>query len=60
VDDPNRIGALDQILAVRARRPNTLLGLSQFIKEHAMGKYFLGWILGVPAIVLVAIYIFMH
>jgi hypothetical protein len=29
-------------------------------KEKIMGKYFLGWILGVPAIVLVAIYIFMH
>jgi hypothetical protein len=25
-----------------------------------MGKYVLGWILGVPAIVLVAIYFFMH
>jgi len=25
-----------------------------------MGKYFLGWILGVPVIVLVAIYFFMH
>jgi len=25
-----------------------------------MGKYFLAWILGVPAIVLVLIYMFMH
>jgi hypothetical protein len=25
-----------------------------------MGKYVLGWILGVPAIVLVVIYFFMH
>jgi len=25
-----------------------------------MGKYFLAWILGVPAVVLVAVYFFMH
>jgi len=25
-----------------------------------MGKYFLGWILGIPAVVLVIIYVFMH
>jgi len=25
-----------------------------------MGKYFLAWIMGVPAIVLVLIYLFMH
>ena len=30
------------------------------LKEQLMGKYFLGWILGVPAIVLVLIYVFMH
>ena len=29
-------------------------------KEKIMGKYVLGWILGVPAVVLVLIYIFMH
>ena len=29
-------------------------------KEHAMGKYFLAWLLGVPALVLVLIYFFMH
>jgi hypothetical protein len=28
--------------------------------EIAMGKYFLGWILGVPVIVLVVIYLVMH
>ena len=28
--------------------------------ETAMGKYFLGWILGVPVIVLVVIYLVMH
>jgi len=29
-------------------------------KEDVMGKYFLAWLLGVPAIVLVLIYFFMH
>jgi hypothetical protein len=29
-------------------------------KEHIMGKYFLAWIMGVPAIVLVLIYFFFH
>ena len=29
-------------------------------KEDVMGKYFLGWLLGVPAIVLVLIYFFMN
>jgi len=29
-------------------------------QEQLMGKYVLAWILGVPAIVLVAIYFFAH
>jgi hypothetical protein len=29
-------------------------------EESIMGKYFLAWIMGVPAIVLVLIYLFMH
>ena len=29
-------------------------------KGNIMGKYFLAWIMGVPAIVLVLIYFFMH
>ncbi|GAB3449032.1 hypothetical protein GCM10027320_43220 [Massilia solisilvae] len=29
-------------------------------REAIMGKYFLAWIMGVPAIVLVLIYLFMH
>ncbi|MEO7335182.1 MAG: hypothetical protein ABIV63_01255 [Caldimonas sp.] len=33
---------------------------SQLHWANDMGKYVLGWILGVPAIVLVAIYFFMH
>jgi hypothetical protein len=30
------------------------------IEEQQMGKYVLGWLLGVPAVVLVLIWIFMH
>jgi hypothetical protein len=28
--------------------------------ENAMGKYFLGWILGVPVVVLVGVYLVTH
>ena len=28
------------------------------IEENVMGKYFLGWLLGVPAVVLVVLYFF--
>jgi len=31
-----------------------------FNKENKMGKYALGWFLGVPVFVLVIIYFFMH
>ena len=39
--------------------------LLRFVKsnheaEKVMGKYFLGWLLGVPVIVLVVIYLVMH
>jgi hypothetical protein len=30
------------------------------VKEHIMGKYFLAWLMGVPAVVLVLIYLFFH
>jgi hypothetical protein len=32
----------------------------QIEREHGMGKYFLAWILGVPAVVLVLLYLFFH
>jgi hypothetical protein len=32
----------------------------QLLQESDMGKYFLGWILGVPAVVLVGIYLVTH
>jgi hypothetical protein len=40
----------------------TTLGLAdnQPSKEHIVGKYALAWLLGVPGIVLVLIYFFMH
>jgi hypothetical protein len=33
---------------------------SEPLMEMAMGKYVLAWLLGVPAIVLVVIYLFFH
>jgi hypothetical protein len=41
------------VAALSARQSKTL-------KEKTMGKYFLAWILGVPAAVLVLIYVLMH
>jgi hypothetical protein len=34
--------------------------IAQYERSTIMGKYFLAWILGVPAIVLVLIYMFFH
>jgi hypothetical protein len=34
--------------------------LHDFLKETDMGKYFLGWLLGIPVFVLVLIYFFMN
>jgi hypothetical protein len=31
-----------------------------FNKENVMGKYFIAWLLGVPAGLLVLVYVFMH
>jgi hypothetical protein len=33
---------------------------NQLAKEDVMGKYFLAWLLGVPAGVLVLVYLFTH
>ncbi|MEB0134149.1 hypothetical protein QN362_02270 [Actimicrobium sp. CCC2.4] len=41
----------------------TLYCIASFLagaSEDIVGKYLLGWLLGVPAIVLIAIYLFMH
>jgi hypothetical protein len=34
--------------------------IAHYERSTIMGKYFLAWILGVPAIVLVLIYMFFH
>ena len=38
--------------------PETVI--KRIFKENIMGKYFLGWLLGVPAIVLVLLYLVFH
>jgi hypothetical protein len=35
-------------------------GCTQCLEDHGMGKYFLAWLLGVPATVLVIVYLVMH
>ena len=42
------------------RACSLFLGLQNLFKESVMGKYFLGWLLGVPAVVLVGIYVVTH
>jgi len=37
-----------------------MLGGSYLLREDPMGKYVLAWLLGVPAIVLVVVYLFFH
>jgi hypothetical protein len=44
----------------RARGPVYAAGLANPTLETLMGKYVLGWFLGVPVIVLVVIYFFLH
>jgi len=44
-------------------RPRDALGRSLYARcslhrEHVMGKYLIGWVLGIPAIVLVIAYFF--
>lgn len=31
-----------------------------FDMEHTMGKYFIAWLLGVPGLLLLVIYLFFH
>jgi hypothetical protein len=58
IDDrfaPCRLATVKTGVHVSPGRLTSLLN-----KEQAMGKYFLAWILGVPAFVLVLIYFFVH
>jgi hypothetical protein len=54
------------VISIRARRrPIRVWGLPVCViattdGTSSMGKYFLAWLLGVPAIVLVLIYFFFH
>lgn len=47
--------ALSAVPASAARR---CLGHHHFLQENIMGKYFLAWLLGVPGIVLLLVYLF--
>lgn len=50
-----------QIATELARSPRVVHEVHQPInKENDMGKYFIAWLLGVPGIVLVLVYLFMH
>jgi len=40
-------------------RLHSSMSLTDF-KENIMGKYFIAWLLGVPGIVLVLLYLFFH
>lgn len=42
------------------QRHDLLVIIDQLTQGAVMGKYFLGWLLGVPAIVLVLVYFFVH
>jgi hypothetical protein len=35
-------------------------GIATLSTESSMGKYIIGWLLGIPAIVLVILYLFFH
>ncbi len=37
-----------------------MLSLPHPLLENIMGKYFLAWLLGVPGIVLLLVYLFFH
>jgi hypothetical protein len=54
----NRLHALRAISCASATPVDLACG-SQLL-ENIMGKYVLGWLLGIPAIVLVVVYFFMH
>ncbi len=41
-------------------RRHACSGHHHHLKEITMGKYFLAWLLGVPGIVLLLVYLFFH
>jgi len=48
------------LLSTRVRDEAQASGMFRDNKEDVMGKYFLAWLLGVPAGLLVLIYVFTH
>ncbi len=60
-------GAAAEVLRGRSSSRNTMLRGSRVVrdrhdshKEKKMGKYFLAWLLGVPAGILVLVFVVMH
>ena len=60
-------GAAAEVLRSRSSSCNTMLRGSRVVrdrhdshKEKKMGKYFLAWLLGVPAGILVLVFVVMH
>ena len=54
------MGAGGTPLAKRGSRGAPPEGPTTFTQEHSMGKYFIGWLLGVPVFVLVILYFLFH
>jgi hypothetical protein len=55
--------AVPAAFRVKRARSGTALACSShrhLNKGHTMGKYLIGWLLGIPAIVLVILYLFFH
>jgi len=46
--------------AVPSDRPRRSYAYPSPLKENIMGKYLLAWLLGVPGIVLLLVYLFFH
>lgn len=46
--------------ATRTPAGRPMLSLPHPLLENIMGKYFLAWLLGVPGIVLLLVYLFFH
>lgn len=61
-------GAVDaEVLHSRPSSRSAMLRFSRVVrdrrdshKENSMGKYFIAWLLGVPAGILVLVFVFMH
>jgi hypothetical protein len=59
VNAPDSYKSVRIVLLHRRRSQPYALPVTTSLR-NAMGKYFLGWLLGVPAVVLVGIYLVTH